>query len=72
MSNQDDILLIKGQKEELTNTRFIAIRKRCSKIKLKIQKKSLILENINLFQGSKETMSHNKQRMQKICNDIDK
>jgi hypothetical protein len=45
----------------VTNNRFNVIRKRCAKIKLKIQKKSLILENMNLYGGSKgETMSINK------------
>ena len=37
-----------------------------------IQKKSLLLENRNIYAVTKETMSTNKQRIQKICNELDK
>lgn len=39
---------------------------------MKIQKKSLQLENSNLYGGIKETTSTSKNRLQKICNDLDK
>ncbi|CAD8184012.1 unnamed protein product [Paramecium pentaurelia] len=71
-ATQNDILVVKGSKDEISQNRFQSIRKRCQKIKQKIQQKSLQLENMNIYCYKEPGNSYNRQRIQKLSNDLDK
>ena len=56
--------------EEFINERFTALKRRCKKIKQKMQMKAFKHENPSIV--GKETTSQNKQRLMRLVNELDR
>ncbi|KAM3142114.1 hypothetical protein pb186bvf_005768 [Paramecium bursaria] len=71
-TQQGDIILVKGSKEDMSANRIQAIRKRCQKIKQTISQKSLQLEQYSMYGYKEPAPGLNRQRIQKISIELDK